>query len=113
MKNRTTILLGILILSTLVLTIFGGSKSISRIVSATINANQANTGQWAFAALPDSNQFLTESVPVAVFRVTATSAKGQPYKVEQGILENRYSENVEEVTLRWTVTTLENRDVPL
>lgn len=103
-KKRTAGLLCLLILVSTVIVVLG---------MTTGREKGSHRLQQFASSIPDGRQFLDDSVPVAVFRVTMNAEPGKPYKAEQGILENRSSKNVEAVTLRWSLTTMRDRETVL
>jgi hypothetical protein len=102
--KRPTLLFWSLIILFTVVVILGLASSRNKV---------SHKFQHSVSSVPDANQTLNESVPVGVLRVTSFPEAGKPYKAEQVILENRSSKNIEEVTLRWSLTTMEDRETVL
>jgi hypothetical protein len=69
--------------------------------------------QGTVTSILDTDQFFDASVPVGILRVTSLAEPQKPYKPDQVIVENRSSKKIEEITFRWSLTTMEDRETIL
>lgn len=81
--------------------------------SSGVNSVAANQGKWEIACMPDWKQPLDTTVPVFVFRVTSGVEKDETgtneYRISSVIVDNRSMKSVSSITLRWTITPMDDR----
>lgn len=115
MTRRTKIALSLLVLTITALAVVGISQirreSVRQGREDSLSEERRVRGRREIATLFDRRQIWNESVPVVV-TTTMTSSEGG-WHVRGGRIRNRSSKTVEGVSLRWTITPFEQRNLVL
>jgi len=109
---------GLLFFGLLVIAFAAIAFAVTQLSTPSTTAASQGHPKWDVSSMPDTVQFNDPSAPVAVYSVASgvkeASADGpRELQVKEVIVQNKSSKDVSSLTLRWTVTPLNERTTVL